>query len=212
MNGIRPQRSKFESSLITTKTTTDLKIVNIFLASIESIPKAIMVSIHANPIAPFVLLLFSSIIQSSLFTEAFHTPHARTIVTTTILKSQQNPIHNESDNANSHKINHHNTNNIHIQSRRSIITKTLQLSLPILSTTLFPNPSYAAVGSLPEYKDSNAVLQGITLDVSDLNQQNDMIDFLKEGFGLRILRQRKVNSVTETVREILFLIEMKMLE
>lgn len=160
-----------------------------------------MVSKRSNPIiASFVLLLptFSSIIQASLFTEAFHTtPQARIITTTTILKSQQNPIlNNEFD-------------NINIQSRRSIITKTLQASIPILSTTLtsstlFPNSSYAAVGSLPEYKDSNAVLQGITLDVADLNQQNDMIDFLKEGFGLKILRQRRVQSVTETVRKRFF--------
>ena len=94
-------------------------------------------------------------------------------------------------------------------SRRSMMEKGAQImSAPLLLNTMIlnhkdhsniSNIANAAVGTLPEFADTNAVLQGITVDVADLSQQKDMINFLVDGFQFKILRQRKILSITETV-------------
>jgi hypothetical protein len=58
----------------------------------------------------------------------------------------------------------------------------------------------ADVGTLPELKGAPAILQGITVSVADESQQNSMIRFLVEGFLFKVLRQRTVGTVTDTVR------------
>jgi hypothetical protein len=92
------------------------------------------------------------------------------------------------------------------ESRRSAISntaKSLLASIMTMNTAAALSISNiqnanAAVGTLPEYSDSNAVLQGITIDVADKSQQKDMIAFLQDGFKMQLLRQRQVGSVTDT--------------
>lgn len=123
---------------------------------------------------------------------------ATTIRTSTNLKSQTHD--NDNDTFNNDNGSSTNSNSM---TRRSMIwnqiTKAASTTA-ILSTvsTIVPTTANAMVGSLPEFEDSNAVLQGVTVDVSDLGQQNTMIDFLTDGFQMKLLRQRKVGSVTET--------------
>jgi len=69
--------------------------------------------------------------------------------------------------------------------------------LPPPMSTPVP-PANAAVGSLPEFDDANAVLQGLTVRVADQSQQDSMIAFMTEGFGCRVLRERVRGSVHET--------------
>ncbi len=92
-------------------------------------------------------------------------------------------------------------NTRHELSRRTMMDKGAKiLSAPLLlNSNLFSNEAQANVGTLPEYKETNAVLQGLTVDVADSVQQNAMIDFLRDGLQFKLLRQRKVGSVTETV-------------
>lgn len=60
------------------------------------------------------------------------------------------------------------------------------------------NPSAnAAVGTLPEFSDTNAVLQGLTVNVADQSQQQAMIRFLIDSFDMKILRQRIQGPVEE---------------
>ena len=63
--------------------------------------------------------------------------------------------------------------------RRSVLTKALTSVVAgggmILSST---DLASAAVGELPEFSETNAILQGLTVNVADPSQQNDMIDFL----------------------------------
>jgi hypothetical protein len=69
-----------------------------------------------------------------------------------------------------------------------------------MSSLLLSNvsPSQAAVGRLPELADTNAVLQGVTIKVSDSSQQAAMIDFLSS-FGCQELRKRiNKDEVEET--------------
>lgn len=61
-------------------------------------------------------------------------------------------------------------------------------------------PANAAVGTLPEFADSNAIVQGLTVNVADQSQQNAMIDFLVNGLDFQVLRKRIKGSVEETVR------------
>jgi hypothetical protein len=61
-----------------------------------------------------------------------------------------------------------------------------------------PASSTAAVGSLPEYADSNVILQGITVQVADKSQQDAMIKFLSDSFDCEVLRKRIRGSVEET--------------
>jgi hypothetical protein len=56
----------------------------------------------------------------------------------------------------------------------------------------------AAVGSLPEYAQANAILQGITIRVVDKSQQDSMISFLNEAFDCQVLRKRIRGNIEET--------------
>jgi hypothetical protein len=80
-------------------------------------------------------------------------------------------------------------------SRRSMLSNTAKSSIWLAtafgSITLSPSVSNAAVGTLPEFADTNSVLQSITVQVGDLAQKQSMIDFLKDGFDFKVLRERK---------------------
>jgi hypothetical protein len=62
------------------------------------------------------------------------------------------------------------------------------------------DPASASLGTLPEFFDTNAILQGLTVNVADKSQQKSMIDFLINGFGFQVLRQRISSNIEETVR------------
>lgn len=111
--------------------------------------------------------------------------------------------------ASSHPINHddvlfdfasNNSNtHHHSKSRRSIFSNTVHvIAAALVGATQNHLPANAMVGNLPEYSDTNAVLQGITVQVSDSSQQDEMIAFLEDGFGMTKVRQRKQGSVTDT--------------
>lgn len=59
-------------------------------------------------------------------------------------------------------------------------------------------PARAAVGSLPEYQDTNVILQGITVRVADKSQQDAMIKFMTDAFDAQVLRKRIRGGVEET--------------
>lgn len=64
------------------------------------------------------------------------------------------------------------------------------------SAQLFPTPAAdAAVGSLPEFSSTNAILQSITIDVTDKVQFDETIAFFTGGAfeGMKILREK--NSI-----------------
>ena len=88
-----------------------------------------------------------------------------------------------------------------VLSRRNILTKTAALaSVPFLSTTFsLPERSSAAVGTLPEFAETNAIVNGLTINVADASQQKAMIDFLIGAFSFEVQRQRIQGSVEETV-------------
>ena len=82
------------------------------------------------------------------------------------------------------------------------MTKGLALGSSVLLGGLVDvKGSTAAVGTLPEFANTNAILQGLTVDVADQSQQKSMIEFLIQGFGFEILRQRINGPVEETVRQ-----------
>lgn len=92
--------------------------------------------------------------------------------------------------------------------RRSILQQSLlaatittaSAASSILTTSKAAN---AAVGSLPEFSDTNAILQSITIDVTDKTQYDETIAFFVNGFEMKILRQRNSNGggVKDTVRK-----------
>jgi hypothetical protein len=57
----------------------------------------------------------------------------------------------------------------------------------------------AAVGTLPEFQETNAILQGLIINVVDQSQLKSMVEFLTQGFGFEVLRQRIRGPVEETV-------------
>jgi hypothetical protein len=62
-----------------------------------------------------------------------------------------------------------------------------------------PEAANAAVGTLPESANTNAIIQGITVNVADKSQQDSMISFLTDGFDFKVLRKRIKGSVEDTV-------------
>ena len=91
-------------------------------------------------------------------------------------------------------------------SRRKMMTKTAALaSFSFLPTAIgSPKKSSAAVGTLPEFADTNAIVNGLTINVADASQQEAMIDFLIGAFDFEVQRQRIQGTIEETVSENLY--------
>ena len=89
--------------------------------------------------------------------------------------------------------------------RRSVLKKASVVAGSLTKTFTASEVSHAAVGTLPEFDDTNAILQGITVSVADQSQQESMIKFLTDAFDFDILRQRKIGSTTDTVSLPIFL-------
>lgn len=87
--------------------------------------------------------------------------------------------------------------------RSSLVHAWIRSALTIIATVVTTTTSQgiiarAAVGSLPEYANTNAILQGITIVVADQSQQDAMIAFLQDGFGAQILRKRRQGVLANT--------------
>jgi hypothetical protein len=65
-----------------------------------------------------------------------------------------------------------------------------------------PQEAPATVGTLPEFGNTNAIIQGITVNVADKSQQDAMIDFLVNGFNFKVLRKRIADPVEDTVSQL----------
>lgn len=87
-----------------------------------------------------------------------------------------------------------------VLSRRKMVTKTAALaSVAFLPAAVsFPKKSSATVGTLPEFADTNAIVNGLTINVADASQQQNMIEFLIGAFSFEVQRQRIKGSVEET--------------
>lgn len=86
--------------------------------------------------------------------------------------------------------------------RRSILQNAI-LATASLSLTSATSAN-AAIGTLPEFSDTNAIFQSITIDVTDKQQFDDTIAFFLNGFdGCKVLRERGGSGggvVKDTVR------------
>lgn len=82
--------------------------------------------------------------------------------------------------------------------RRQMMTQGISSLVAVSAAICHPQSSSAAVGTLPELADTNAFLQGITVNVADGDQQKMMINFLVKSFDMEILRQTVQGSVEET--------------
>lgn len=74
------------------------------------------------------------------------------------------------------------------RSRRSILISASLASLATVGALSRPDDANAAMGTLPELQDTNAVLQGLTIKVTDPSQQKQMISFLQDAFDMEVLR------------------------
>lgn len=90
----------------------------------------------------------------------------------------------------------------HGDSRRSFLTQASLLSTSIMLVTATsactPAPAQAAVGSLPELADANAILQGVTIRVADPSQLKSTISFFTDAFDFKVLRKKIKGDVEET--------------
>jgi hypothetical protein len=84
--------------------------------------------------------------------------------------------------------------------RRDLLHCAAVASGSVILGGAYPFPADAAVGTLPEFADSDAIIQGVTVNVADKSQQDAMIDFLVRGFDFDVLRKRFRDTVEETVR------------
>ncbi|KAL7531286.1 hypothetical protein ACHAXR_003955 [Thalassiosira sp. AJA248-18] len=94
--------------------------------------------------------------------------------------------HEDDDDAQDHHQHH---------TRRSILQQgllaTTAMSSVFATTNSDNNVANAAIGTLPEFSDTNAILQSITIDVTDTSQYDETIAFFTKGFdGMKVLRER----------------------
>ena len=90
-----------------------------------------------------------------------------------------------------------------LDSRRQVLAKAVGAVLTATTaaaatTASTVQPANAAVGSLYEFADTNAILQGITVNVADKSQEDAMIAFLENSFDFKVLRKSQLGSVTST--------------
>lgn len=86
-------------------------------------------------------------------------------------------------------------------SRRRVLANGMAMGGALLvAGSIQAEKASAAVGELPEFSETNAVLQGLTINVADQSQQKSMIEFLVGGLGFEVLRQRIRGPIEETVR------------
>lgn len=85
-------------------------------------------------------------------------------------------------------------------SRRAMLSKVAGslVSTVAIAPIFDATPAGAEVGSLPELADTNAILQGLTVNVADQSQQDSMISFLQEAFDFKVLRQNQAGPITDT--------------
>ena len=83
-----------------------------------------------------------------------------------------------------------------LDSRRQVLAKAAGAMLTATATAT--QPANAAVGSLYELADTNAILQGVTVDVADKSQEAAMIAFLQTSFDFKVLRKSQQGTVTQT--------------
>ncbi len=138
------------------------------------------------------------------------TKHQRSSSTTSrvLLKAQSSNTDNQHEKE--HPENQITTSN---NTRRSVLQKVISTSA-ILSTSLLAGGSpssiiaNAAMGTLPEFADTNAIFQGITIDVTDKAQYEETIQFFTNGFdGMKVLRERGGDGggIRDTVSRIMVL-------
>jgi hypothetical protein len=93
-------------------------------------------------------------------------------------------------------------NGLHCNSRRDVLDKTRTTLVTLVSALTLTGATTAtasaAIGSLPEYAQANAILQAITIRVADKSQQDSMISFLSESFDCQVLRKRIRGNIEET--------------
>ena len=84
-----------------------------------------------------------------------------------------------------------------LMNRRSV-HGVISASLGYLSASMIAPSleSNAAVGTLPEFSDTNAIVQGITINVAESKQFFDMVDFLRDGLNFQVLRQENKGSIS----------------
>jgi len=93
----------------------------------------------------------------------------------------------------------HHASTDHGDTRRSALKKASLVAGSFATSFIVSEGSQAAVGTLPEFSDTNAILQGVTVNVADQSQEDSMISFLTDAFDFQVLRQRKIGSTTDTV-------------
>ena len=99
-----------------------------------------------------------------------------------------------------------------VVSRRSVLSSSMAMVGAGVASSLFIQPegylsssptvlrpANAAVGTLPEFANTNAIIQGVTVNVADKSQQDAMINFLTGAFDFQVLRKRIQGSVEDTV-------------
>lgn len=80
--------------------------------------------------------------------------------------------------------------------RRNVLAQSVA-GVGVTILTSFPETATASVGSLPEFQDTNVIVQGMTVRVADKSQQDAMVSFLADSFDFEIQRQRIRNNVEE---------------
>lgn len=87
-----------------------------------------------------------------------------------------------------------------LDSRRQVLAKAAGavLTATAAGAATTASTANAAVGSLYEFADTNAILQGITVNVADMSQEDAMIAFLENSFDFKVLRKSQLGSVTST--------------
>lgn len=81
------------------------------------------------------------------------------------------------------------------RTRRSVLATTVSAAAALTAAAVPPRRANAALGTLPEFSDANAIVQSLTINVTDRTQYDETIEFFTSAFdGMKVLRQRNAGG------------------
>ena len=128
-------------------------------------------------------IIASTVLSLGIETSSFTFPQ-----TTSLRRLSTTKIHSDQIDGDTNEISPNALTSLNQATSRRFILQNALIASAAFSISKDAN---AAIGTLPEFSDTDAIFQSITIDVTDKQQYDDTINFFTNGFeGCKVIRER----------------------